>query len=62
MNKLLWTLGALVSLVSLVVLIIALTDVWPNNPFINHKFLISLFFITYNRFFLKAYKNRNLDL
>ncbi|OMP30209.1 hypothetical protein [Mangrovimonas sp. DI 80] len=59
MNKLLRPLAIVISIITLALVIIALTDVWPNNPFIKYKFLIVIFSIAYNRSLIKAYKNRN---
>ncbi|WP_053991486.1 hypothetical protein [Mangrovimonas sp. TPBH4] len=59
MNKLLRPLEIVISIITLALVILALTNIWPNNPFIKYKFLIVIFSIAYNRSLIKAYKNRN---
>lgn len=45
-RKLLWNIAILVWITNLVVLIIALTDVVPNNPFKQYGFVIGLGLVT----------------
>ena len=65
MDKTLWILAIIIWLISLSILIIALTDIWPNNMFNNYKLIIGLiFFITtgllkysYNKVYKSEKKN-----
>jgi len=45
MNKTLWILAISIWITSLFILIIALTNVWPNNPFADYKLVVGLFFL-----------------
>ena len=45
-RKLLWSIAILAWIANLVILIIALTDVVPNNPFKQYGFVIGLGLVT----------------
>ncbi len=51
---LLWT----IVIVNLVVLIIALTDIWPNNSLTEYRFLIGISFITFGGFLRQRIKRK----
>jgi len=62
MYIILWVLGLVVWFLSLLILIIALTNIWPNNVFAGYQLIIGILFfnttallkLTYSKF----YKNR----
>lgn len=45
-RKLLWSIAILAWIANLVILVIALTDVVPNNPFKQYGFIIGLGLVT----------------
>ncbi len=52
---LLWAL----LIICFIALVIALTDIWPDNPLKNYKFLIGIAFITIGGFTRLAMKRKN---
>ncbi len=47
MNKTIWIFSLIIWLVSLSILIIALTNIWPNETLYNYRLIIGIiFFIT----------------
>ncbi len=60
MNKLLWTILILLWSVVLIILIFALTDIGPDHPFTDYKFIIGIALITITGFMRILYKRSKL--
>lgn len=60
MNKLLWALLILIWSATLLMLIFALTDIGPDYPFIDYKFIIAIGFIAITGFMKLLYNRSNL--
>ncbi|MBN2237419.1 MAG: hypothetical protein JW729_07655 [Bacteroidales bacterium] len=45
-----WILLSITWIASLLLLIIALTDIFPENPFINYRLIIGIWFFTISGF------------
>jgi len=56
MKKLLLVLPALLWLICLGILIVALTDLLPNNPFREYRLLVGIAFIVITRLIRETYK------
>jgi hypothetical protein len=56
MKKLFWILASVVFISSLIILIIALTNNSPENPFRDYRLLIGLTFLVLNGFMIKIYR------
>jgi len=59
MNKTLWILAISIWITSLFILIVALTNVWPNNPFADYKLLVGLLFLMITGLLRIAYRKYN---
>ena len=59
MKKIPFIILALIWILSLVILIIALTDLFPNNIFVNYRMLVGIVFIAITGFIRIAYRKLN---
>jgi len=56
MNKIILTLFILIWIFSLFILVISLTNLFPNNPFKEYRFIVGLGFIIITWLLKYAYK------
>ncbi|WP_320054538.1 hypothetical protein [uncultured Acetobacteroides sp.] len=58
-RKLLWSIAILAWIANMVILIIALTDVVPSNPFKQYSFVIGLGLVTITGLMRIEYRRQN---
>lgn len=58
-NKKFWIYAIPIWLISLSVLILALTNVYTNNPFTDYKLVVGISFITITGVLKRIYRNLN---
>lgn len=56
MKKLFWILAPVICIGSLIILVIALTNISPENPLREYRILVGLAFLSLNGIIIRAYK------
>ena len=55
MYKTVWILGIIIWLLSFAILIIALTDIWPNDLLYKNRLFIGIFFLNFSALLKLSY-------
>ena len=58
-NRALILLLGLIVVVNFIALVLALTDIWPDNPFKEYRWLIGISFLAFAGFLRQALKRKS---
>lgn len=61
MRRYILILAIVIWIFSLIILIIALTNIYPNNPFKDYRFIIGIAFLSISGFTRIIVKNQNVE-
>ena len=61
MKKLFWILAPIIVIGSLIILIIALTNNSPENPFREYRILVGVAFMSLNGIIIRVYKELYIE-